>query len=120
MARRRGWPREKAWFSLGRWGMLVNSLAIIYGATMLLNIGIWQDKGLFGEFGGDGRGFTNPGIGSFLTPFGNKIEGLPAWPTFETLIGVILVTGAIYYAVAIRGRAHDIEADTATGEAVIA
>ena len=83
-ARRRGWPHQKAWFNLGRWGMLVNSLAIIYGATMLFNIGIWQDKGLFGEFGGDGRGFTNPGIGSFLTPFGNKIDGLPAWPTFET------------------------------------
>jgi urea carboxylase system permease len=120
IARRRGWPRQKAWFNLGRWGMLVNSLAIIYGATMLFNIGIWQDKGLFGEFGGDGRGFTNPGIGSFLTPFGNKIDGLPTWPTFETLVALILITGAIYYAVAIRGRVHDIEADVATGEAVIA
>jgi len=120
IARRRGWPRQKAWFNLGRWGMLVNSVAIIYGATMLFNIGIWQDKGLFGEFGGDGRGFTNPGIGSFLTPFGNKIDGLPAWPTFETLVALILITGAIYYAVAIRGRAHDVEADVATGEAVIA
>jgi urea carboxylase system permease len=120
IARRRGWPRQKAWFNLGRWGMLVNSLAIIYGATMLFNIGIWQDKGLFGGFGGDGRGFTNPGIDSFLKPFGNKIEGLPAWPTFETLVGVILIVGAIYYAVAIRGRVHDVEADVATGEAVIA
>jgi urea carboxylase system permease len=120
MARRRGWPQKKAWFSLGRWGMLVNSLAIIYGATMLLNIAIWQDKGLFGEFGGDGRGLTNPAIGAFLTPFGQKFDNLPAWPTFETLVGVLLITGAIYYALAIRGRAHDVEADVATGEAVIA
>jgi urea carboxylase system permease len=118
-ARRRGWPHQKAWFNLGRWGMLVNTLAIIYGATMLFNIGIWQDKGLFGEFGGDGRGFTNPGIGSFLTPFGNKIDGLPAWPTFETLVATILILGAIYYIASVRGRAADVEADVATGEAVI-
>lgn len=120
MARRKGWPHQKAWFNLGRWGMLVNSLAIVYGALMLFNIAIWQDKGLFGEFGGDGRGFTNPAIGSFLTPFGNKLDNLPAWPTFETLVGVIVVVGALYYLVSVRGRAHDVEADTATGEALIA
>jgi hypothetical protein len=119
MARRKGWPREKAWFNLGRWGMPVNILAIIYGLTMLINIGIWQDKSLFGEFGGDGRGFTNPGIASFITPFGNKIDGLPAWPTFESIVGVLLLLGALYYIVSVRGRAADVEADVATGEAVI-
>jgi urea carboxylase system permease len=120
MARRRGWPREKAWFSLGRWGMLVNSLAIVYGAVMLLNIAIWQDKGLFGEFGGDGRGLTNPAIGAFLTPFGNTIDGLPGWPTFETIVATLVVIGAAYYLVSVRGRAADVEADVATGEAMIA
>jgi len=120
MARRRGWPREKAWFSLGRWGMLVNSLAIVYGAVMLLNIAIWQDKGLFGEFGGDGRGLTNPAIGAFLTPFGNTIDGLPGWPTFETIVATLVVIGAAYYLISVRGRAADVEADVATGEAMIA
>ena len=119
MARRKGWPREKAWFNLGRWGMPINILAIVYGLTMLINIGIWQDKGLFGEFGGDGRGFTNPGIASFITPFGNTIEGLPAWPTFETIVATLLIVGALYYLVSIRGRAADVEADVATGETVI-
>ena len=119
-ARRKGWPREKAWFNLGRWGMLVNVLALVYGGLMIINIGIWQDTGLFGNFGGDGRGFTNPGISAFLTPFGNKIEGLPAWPTFETIVATILILGAIYYAIEVRGRAHDVEADVATGEAMIA
>jgi urea carboxylase system permease len=119
MARRKGWPHNKAWFNLGRWGMTVNILAIVWGLAMLINIGIWQDKGLFGEFGGDGRGFTNPGIASFITPFGNKIDGLPAWPTFETIVGVLVVLGAIYYLVSIRGRKADVEADIATGEAVI-
>ncbi|MGK2849739.1 MAG: amino acid permease [Candidatus Limnocylindrales bacterium] len=119
-ARRRGWPHKPAWFNLGRWGMLINILALIWGGAMIINIGIWQDKALFGEFGGDGRGFTNPGFGAFFKPFGNEIEGLPAWPTFEVLVAVILIFGVIYYALAVRGRAADIEsADAVTGEAMI-
>jgi len=42
---------------------------------------------------------------------------MPAWPVFETLVIVLIVTGAIYYAVSVRGRAADVEADFATGEA---
>ena len=120
IARRRGWPRQPAWFNLGRWGMLVNILALIWGGAMIINIGIWQDKGLFGEFGGDGRGFTNPGFGAFFKPFGTEIKDLPAWPTFEVLVALILITGVIYYAAAVSGRAADVEsADAVTGEAVI-
>jgi urea carboxylase system permease len=119
-ARMRGWPRKRAWFNLGRWGMPINILALIWGGAMIINIGLWQDKGLFGEFGGDGRGSTNPGIGAFFKPFGTEITGLPAWPTFEVLVGVILITGLIYYAISVRGRAADVEsADAVTGEAVI-
>src|SRR6266540_1522093 len=73
-ARRRGWPHTPAWFNLGRWGMLVNVLALIWGGAMIVNIGLWQDTGLFGDFGGDGRGFTNPAFGAFFVPFGNTIE----------------------------------------------
>jgi urea carboxylase system permease len=120
IARRRGWPRERAWFNLGRWGMLINILALIWGGAMIINIGLWQDKGLFGEFGGDGRGFTNPGFGAFFKPFGTEIKDLPAWPTFEVLVALILISGIVYYAIAVRGRAADVEsADTVTGEAVI-
>jgi amino acid transporter len=118
-ARFRGWPHVPATFSLGRWGKLVNVLALIYGGLMLLNIGIWQDPALFGDFGGDGRAITNPTIDGFIKPFGAEIAGLPAWPVFETLVLVILVAGAIYYAVSVRGRAADIESDAATGEAMI-
>lgn len=119
LARFRGWPHKPAWFNLGRWGMLVNVLAIAYGGLMLLNIGIWQDPGLFGDFGGAGRAITNPTIDTFIKPFGNEIAGLPAWPIFETLVLTLIVTGAVYYAVAVLGRAADIEADLATGEATI-
>jgi len=36
-ARARGWPRTAAPFRLGRWGMLVNILALIYGGAMIIN-----------------------------------------------------------------------------------
>ena len=119
LARRKGWPHQPAWFNLGRWGMPVNILALVWGGLMLVNIGLWNDPNLFGDFGGGGRNYTNPLINAFLQAFGQKLDWLPAWPVFETLIGVILVTGAIYYAVSIRGRAHDVESDVVTGEAVI-
>ena len=61
-ARFRGWPHKPAWFNLGRWGKLVNILAILYGGLMLINIALWQDPGLFGDFGGEGRAITNPTI----------------------------------------------------------
>ncbi len=119
LARRKGWPHKPAWFNLGRWGMPINIAALVWGGVMLVNFAIWQDTALFGDFGGDGRGFTNPGFGIFFTPFGQTIENLPNWPMFEVIVGVILLTGALYYFLEVRGRAHDIEADVATGEAVI-
>ena len=118
-ARFRGWPHKPAWFNLGRWGKVVNVAAIVYGGLMLINIGLWQDRALFGDFGGEGRAVTNPTIDGFIKPFGNEISGMPALPIFETLILVLLVAGAIYYAVSVRGRAADVEADVATGEAAI-
>ena len=36
-ARRRGFPRNVGAFSLGRWGMLVNVLALVWGGAMLIN-----------------------------------------------------------------------------------
>jgi urea carboxylase system permease len=119
-ARFRGWPQKPAWFNLGRWGKLVSILAIAYGGLMLLNIAIWNDPNLFGNFGGDGRAITNPTIDGFIKPFGNEIAGMPPWPIFESLVGLLIVAGALYYAFSVRGRAHDVEtADVITGEATI-
>jgi urea carboxylase system permease len=119
-ARRRGWPHKPAWFSLGRWGMLVNVLALAYGGVMIVNIALWQSP-IFGDFGGEGRAFVNPGFAAFFTPFGNTIEGLPEWPTFEVILITLVVLGGLYYAAALRGRAPaSMEADAATGEAMIA
>lgn len=120
LARTKGWPHKPAWFNLGRWGMLINILALVYGGIMLVNIALWADSTLFGDFGGAGRGYTNPLINTFFKPFGQELSFMPAWPTFEAIIATILVFGIAYYVVAVRGSAHDVEsADPASGEVLI-
>ncbi len=119
VARSRGWPQTRAWFSLGRWGMLVNILALIYGGLMILNIALWADQGLFGNFGTDTRLLWNPYINGLFQFGGKPLEALPHWPLYETIVGVLLVTGLLYYVISVRGTAQDIESDAATGETVI-
>jgi amino acid transporter len=119
-ARRRGWPHKGAWFSLGSWGTILNILALVWGGLMVINIGIWTDTNLFGDFGNDLRNtWSNPFINTFLKFGGNLLDQLPAWPIFETTVGAVLIVGVIYYLVAQRGREDRVEADLATGEAVI-
>lgn len=120
IARTRGWPQRPAWFNLGRWGMPVNILALIYGGLMILNIALWADP-MFGDFGTGGRDYWNPKINSFLQWFGSPLEGLPAWPLYETVVGTLLILGGLYYVVAVRSRTETehVPADLATGEATI-
>ena len=121
LARRKGWPRTRAWFNLGRWGMLVNILALLYGGLMIINIALWNDPNLFGDFGTGTRALWNPFInGGIFQWNGEILSGLPAWPLFETIVGALLVLGVIYYVIAIRGTKHDVESDEATGETMIA
>ncbi len=120
LARRRGWPHKPASFKLGSWGTVVNVLALVYGGVMLVNIALWTNEA-FGDFGTDERStWWNPFINSFLSFLGTPLDGLPAWPLFETMLGVLLVFGLIYYLVSVRGRPHDVEAaDVTTGEAML-
>jgi amino acid transporter len=125
IARTRGWPHRRAWFSLGSWGTIINVLALVWGTAMVINIGIWTSP-IFGAFGNDLRKtWSNPFINDFLAfgknPDGtaNVLKGLPAWPVFETLVGLVVIVGLIYYLAAQRGREDRVEADLATGEAVI-
>lgn len=118
-ARRKGWPHKGAWFKLGSWGTIINVLALVWGGVMIINIGLWTDP-VFGAFGDSLREtWSNPFIDTFITIGGNPVEGLPHWPVFETLVGAIVLVGAAYYLVAQRGRADHIDADVATGEAMI-
>jgi amino acid transporter len=126
MTRRKGWPHRGAWFSLGSWGTTINVLALVWGTAMVINIGIWTSP-IFGVFGNDLRNtWSNPFINTFLA-FGKKadgsaniLEGLPAWPVFETLVLTVVIIGAIYYFAVQRTREDRVEPDLATGEAVIA
>ncbi len=76
MARTRGWPHKPAWFNLGRWGMLVNILALIYGGVMIINIALWHDENLFGNFGTANRELWNPFINGLFEFLGQPLEGL--------------------------------------------
>jgi amino acid transporter len=88
-ARRRGFPKTAGAFSLGRWGMLVNVLAICWGGAMLINFA-WH------------RVATNPKA--------SEIPGLsfPGFldniPILWLVLGFVLLLGIIYYA----ARRHEI------------
>jgi amino acid transporter len=90
-ARTRGWPKVRAPFRLGRWGILVNVVALLYGGAMLVNFA-WP------------RAASNPkpeqtgGLLSFGWSFLNKI------PILWTVVIGIAVIGAIYYLAAGRRR----------------
>jgi amino acid transporter len=88
-ARRRGWPTAKAPFSLGRWGVPINILGILWGAAMLVNF-LW---------------FTNEDTARVITnPKASQTGGLVSYPGFlneipviELLLAVVLIIGVIYY-----------------------
>jgi hypothetical protein len=88
-ARLRGWPKASAPFRLGRWGLLVNVVALLYGGAMLVNFA-WP------------RVASNPkpeqtnGLLSFGWSFLNKI------PILRTVVIGITLIGAIYYLIAGR------------------
>ncbi len=95
-ARMRGWPRVKAPFKLGAWGKVVNVLALLWGAGMLVNF-LW-----FTNSSTSLRTLTNPkatqtdylGTGplvNFHVAFLNKI------PLIELIMIAVAAIGAIYY-----------------------
>ena len=119
VARLRGWPHKEAWFKLGSWGAIINVAALIWGGLMIINFGLWHDTNLFGNFGTELRDFTNPSL-TVVTSGGQPISFLPDIPFFEGTVLLILIVGAIYYLATGQARKVDqVEADLATGEAVI-
>jgi len=106
-ARMRGWPKTRAPFSLGRWGKLVNVVAILWGAAMLLNF--LTPSSVSSAFDPEASGanylriFSNPKPvqtdyfveGDQLVNFGAGF--LNEIPVIWTVFGVVIVVGAIYY-----------------------
>ena len=73
----------------------------------------------FGDFGNALRANTNPTIDTLTFLGSSALSSLPQIPVFETFLAIILIFGAIYYAIAVRGRDETVQADVATGEATI-
>jgi amino acid transporter len=90
-ARVGGWPKTRAPFHLGRWGIVVNALGLLYGGAMLVNFA-WP------------RAASNPeprqteGLLSLGLSFLDKI------PILWTVLVVIVLIGVIYYLVTGRTK----------------
>jgi amino acid transporter len=90
-ARARGWPKVRAPFRLGRWGIVVNVLGLLYGGAMLVNFA-WP------------RIASNPeprqtgGLLSLGAGFLNRI------PILWTVAVGIAIIGAIYYLLVGRNK----------------
>jgi len=88
-ARARGWPRRRAPFRLGRWGLLVNIVALLYGGAMLVNFA-WP------------RAESNPTPNQSGVLHLNFLDGIPIlW----TVVVFIVLVGAIYYLIVGRTKA---------------
>ena len=99
-ARARGWPRKGggevggAPFRLGRWGMVVNVVALLYGGAMLVNFA-WP------------RAVSNPKPNQTVAPakLDFHVDFLNKIPILWTVVIVITLIGAIYYLVVGRTKA---------------
>ena len=89
-ARARGWPKRRAPFRLGRWGLLVNIIALLYGGAMLVNFA-WP------------RAASNPKPNQTAGLLHlNFLDGVPIlW----TVVVFIVLVGAIYYLIVGRTKA---------------
>jgi len=96
-ARLRGWPRTKAPFSLGGWGIPVNILALLWGGAMLINFA-WP------------RGATNPTPVQTSLGLNFHWHWLNERPVLWTVLVVIVLVGAVYYALVQRRKPSHIQA----------
>jgi amino acid transporter len=90
-ARARGWPKARAPFRLGRWGIAVNVLGLLYGGAMLVNFA-WPRVASNPEPRQTG-GLLSLGLG-----FLNRI------PILWTVAVVIALIGALYYLIVARTK----------------
>lgn len=89
-ARFKGWPKTKAPFSLGGWGIPINILGLIYGGLMIINF-LW--------FGGLRNVYTNPTL-TVVYPDWSKnpvLNVIGQIPIFEFALILLLVIGGIYW-----------------------
>ena len=88
LARLRGWPKTRAPFRLGRWGLVVNVVGLLYGGAMLVNFA-WP------------RAASNPKPIQTVIGGVQQLNFHAGWlnkiPILWTVFVVIAVIGALYY-----------------------
>src|SRR5438309_2327165 len=96
-ARLRGWPKTKAPFSLGKWGLPLTVLALLYGGAMFLNM-LWP------------RAATNPRPATEAPALNFHWHWLNSQPVLWSTLGVIVVVGALYFVLVQRRKPAHLEA----------
>ena len=99
-ARLGGWPRTKAPFSLGRWGLPINLAAIAWGGGMLIGL------------------LIGPYVIERLREFQMQLPGtlnfhwdwLNGRPVLWTVLVVILIVGGLYYGLVQRKKPAHLQA----------
>jgi urea carboxylase system permease len=96
-ARLRGWPKAAAPFALGRWGIPLNALALVWGGGMLINFA-WP------------RVATNPRPSELPGTLNFHWAWLNHKPVFWTVVVVIALVGAVYFMLVQRAKPAHVEA----------
>ena len=96
-ARLSGWPKTKAPFALGKWGLPLTVLALAWGGGMLVNIA-WP------------RAATNPRPSPEAPALNFHWHWLNHLPVLWSTLGVIVVVGAVYFALVQRRKPSHLQA----------
>jgi len=91
LARFRGWPKESAPFRLGSWGTIVNILGLLWGVAMEINF-LWPRDASVGGQNPPLSALPNITVPDFLSHI----------PVYEFTLGVIILVGLVYWAIAQR------------------
>ena len=101
---RDGWPKVKAPFSLGKWGIPLNVIGLLYGGSMLLNF-FWP------------RPAGNPQPAQLGVSYG--LNFINKMPILYSTLGLVLIIGVIYYFAVERSRALPVVVPAEEGAFVI-
>ncbi len=105
-ARTRGWPKVDSPFKLGRWGIIVNVLALAWGGGMLINFA-WP------------RAASNPEPNQTAGALSLGVDWLNKIPILYTVLLFVAIIGAIYYFAVARRNPMAVVVPPETGPVVI-
>lgn len=106
LARLKGWPKDAAPFKLGSWGVPINILGLVWGVAMEVNF-LWPRN--------VAAGAQNPPLSALPNvTFPGFLQNVPI---YEFTLGIIVLVGLIYWAIAQRRSTSTTTTTTSTAEA---